>query len=149
VRSALRWLVASARVEIALVLLATLWLVVILIPDTLATARYLKYILTFAMTTVLLGFAIVNAAFVRVDVSVIERIGMSIGITMAIVPLVGLVLNFTPLKLYPSSIGGATFVVVLVCVAVSLWQRARRQSEKSSDKQGSNVGPTQPPEVTT
>jgi peptidoglycan/LPS O-acetylase OafA/YrhL len=58
---------------------------------------YLRYVLGTLFVLFLPGYALVEALYPRGDeLSPLERLALSIGLSLAVVPLVGLVLNYTP-----------------------------------------------------
>lgn len=64
----------------------------------------LRYILGTIFVLFLPGYALLESLYPRGDeLSPLERLALSIGLSLAVVPLVGLVLNYTPLgiRLYP------------------------------------------------
>jgi len=66
------------------------------------------------------GYALLSALFPRRDnLSGIERLALSFGLSIAIVPLIGLILNYTPwgIKLYPILISISLFIIVTSAVA--------------------------------
>lgn len=67
----------------------------------------------------------------RSGIDGIERIALSFGLSIAVVPLIGLVLNFTPfgIRLLPVLVAVAGFTLVMVAVATH-----RRRSIPSSDR---------------
>jgi len=77
------------------------------------------------------GYTLVAALFPRKsDLDGIERVALSFGLSIAVVPLVGLILNYAwEIKLYPILISLAVFILAMSAVA---WYRRRRfpQSER-------------------
>jgi uncharacterized membrane protein len=72
------------------------------------------------------GYALVSALFPKRDkLGGIERLGLSFGLSIAVVPLIGLILNFTPwgIKLYPIVISVTIFILAASVVG---WYRQRR-----------------------
>ena len=72
------------------------------------------------------GYTLIAALFPRKsDIGGIERVALSFGLSIAVVPLIGLVLNYTPwgIRLYPMLISVLAFIVVMAMVA---WYRRRR-----------------------
>ncbi len=69
------------------------------------------------------GYALVAALFPRrSDLDGIERVALSFGLSIAVVPLAGLILNYTPwgIKLYPILLSLALFILVMSGIA---WYR--------------------------
>jgi uncharacterized membrane protein len=80
------------------------------------------------------GYALVSALFPKRDrLSGLERLGLSFGLSIAVVPLIGLILNFTPwgIKLYPVVISVTIFILA---VSVVGWYRQRRLEPDQSFK---------------
>jgi len=66
------------------------------------------------------GFALTSALFVREDdLDGIERLALSLGLSIAVVPLLGLTLNYTPwgIRLAPIALTLSAFVAAMVVVA--------------------------------
>jgi uncharacterized membrane protein len=72
------------------------------------------------------GYALISALFPKRDsLGGIERVAFGFGLSIAIAPLIGLILNFTPwgIKLYPIVISVTLFIVAASVVG---WYRQRR-----------------------
>lgn len=66
------------------------------------------------------GYVLIAALFPgKTDLDTIERIALSFGLSIAIVPLIGLALNFTPwgIRLVPIVISLTSFIIVMALVA--------------------------------
>ncbi len=75
------------------------------------------------------GYTLISAIFPRrSDLHWIERIGLSFGLSIAIVALLGLILNYTPwgIRLYPVLTTVAAFVVITSAIG---WYRQTRLSK--------------------
>ena len=75
------------------------------------------------------GYTLLSAIFPRrSDLLWIERVGLSFGLSIAIVVLLGLILNYTPwgIRLYPVLTTIASFVVITSIIG---WYRQKRLSE--------------------
>ncbi|WP_258871916.1 DUF1616 domain-containing protein [Pyrobaculum aerophilum] len=85
---------------------------------------YVRYVFGAFFVLFLPGYALVEALYPRGgDLSPLERLALSIGLSLAVVPLVGLVLNFTPfgIRLAPVVISLAALTT-----ALSLYATYRR-----------------------
>jgi uncharacterized membrane protein len=72
------------------------------------------------------GYALISAIFPKRDkLGGIERLALSFGLSIAIVPLIGLILNFTPwgIELYPIVISVTIFILAASVVG---WYRQRK-----------------------
>lgn len=96
----------------------------------LTTEGPLRYILGTLYVLFLPGYAVVEALYPRGDeLSPLERLALSIGLSLAVVPLVGLVLNYTPwgIRLVPVTVALAAVIVPLL--AYSAWRKAQHAVE--------------------
>ena len=72
------------------------------------------------------GYTLIAALFPRKsDIGGVERVASSFGLSIAVVPLIGLALNYTPwgIRVYPVLISLLVFIVLMAMVA---WYRRRR-----------------------
>jgi hypothetical protein len=83
---------------------------------------YIRYILGGVFVLFLPGAVLMAALYPRgEDMDGLERLALSIGLSLAVVPLIGLVLNYTPwgIRLAPIMIALAFFAEALAFAAVS------------------------------
>ncbi len=112
---------------LALFLLA----VIILIPDNDA----LRIIFGLPFILFLPGYALVCALWPgkeredKKGIDDLERIALSFGLSIAVVPLVGLALNYTPwgIRLYPILISLFAFIIIM---SITAWYRRRQLPEE-------------------
>ncbi len=103
------------------ILTAILVLITTFLPD-----NALRIILGLPLVLFFPGYTLVEALFPRKDsLSGMERLALCFGTSLAIVPLIGLALNFLPwgIHLYPILISLVIFIVAMSIVA---WIRGRR-----------------------
>ena len=109
-------------IDLVIVLLI---LVILNIPDnTLRTIIGVPFLLFFP------GYVLVSALFPRQeDIGAIERIALSFGLSIAVVPLIGLLLNYTEwgIRLEPVLYSVSAFVLAMSIIAMI--RRARIPSE--------------------
>ncbi|WP_135609514.1 DUF1616 domain-containing protein [Methanococcoides sp. AM1] len=107
---------SDIQVVIALVLLTCIFIMVPTLSNTpIRTALGLPMILFLS------GYALIAALFpARDDLDGIERFALSFGMSIAVVPLIGLALNYTPwgIRLYPILISLSAFSIIMCTVAV-------------------------------
>ncbi len=111
----------------ALVLLTDLF---ILIPELAATP--IRTVLGLPMVLFLPGYALIAALFPsKDDLDGIERLALGFGLSIAVVPLIGLGLNYTPwgIRLIPILVSLSVFTLFMCAVAV--YRRAQLPSEKA------------------
>jgi Predicted membrane protein len=84
----------------------------------------LRYVLGTVFVLFLPGYALVEALYPRGDeLSPLERLALSIGLSLALVPLVGLLLNYTPfgIRLYPVL---ASLSLLTLCLTfIGAWRK--------------------------
>ncbi len=109
---------------VAVIVLASLLLGVVLIAQTGA----LRVVLGLAFILFLPGYVIVSALFPKAeDLDTIERIALSFGISIAVVPLIGLLLNYTPWGIRLEPILTSLFFLI-ISVAIIAWYRRSQVS---------------------
>lgn len=95
-------------------------LAVFLIPESTFPFVYVRYVFGAAFVLWLPGYAFVKALFPGKDLESIERIALSLGLSLAIVPLVGLLLNYSPwgISLVPITLSLCAVTVVFATAAI-------------------------------
>jgi len=77
--------------------LATATLITVLvIPENAFPAVYTRYILGAIFVLWLPGYSLIKALFPTKELDNIERVALSIGMSLALVPITGLLLNYAP-----------------------------------------------------
>jgi Protein of unknown function (DUF1616) len=81
---------------------------------------YLRYVFGSILVLFLPGYALIEALYPKRDLDELTRFALSIGLSLALVPLVGLLLNYTPfgIRLVPVSLSIAGLTVVLAAYAL-------------------------------
>ncbi len=94
--------------------------IVLLIPPT-PPITYVRYIAGSVFVLFVPGYSLIEALYPkREELEPLERFALSIGLSLALVPLVGLVLNYTPwgIRLTPVTLSLSTLSISLLVVAV-------------------------------
>jgi len=99
-----------------------LWLVagIIAIYLPVLNVTPVRYVITIPLVLFIPGYCLIAALFPKEgDISLIERIAFSFGLSIAIIPLMGLGLNFTPwgIQLDPVVISLTFFTYVMILIA--------------------------------
>ena len=91
-----------------------------LISATSGAALYLRYAFGSALVLFIPGYSLIEALYPKRELDELTRLALSIGLSLALVPLIGLVLNYTPwgIRLLPISISIAGLTVILLFVAL-------------------------------
>ncbi len=113
-------------------LLIIVVLSLLLVPLVIFTSGALRIVLGLALVLFFPGYTLIAALFPRRgSLSGIERLALSFGLNIAVVPLIGLVLNYTPwgIRLYPILISLLLFITVMAAIACyrrrRLWPEER------------------------
>jgi uncharacterized membrane protein len=105
------------NIDLALVLILSfiLILIILFIPiDAIRIILGLPFMLFFP------GYTLVTALFPgKSGLQVVERLALSIGLSLAVVPLIGLILNYTPwgIRLHPILISLTVFIMAMCTIA--------------------------------
>lgn len=95
----------------------------------------LRYVLGTIYVLFLPGYVLVEALYPEErELKPLERFALSIGLSLAVVPLIGLILNYTPwgIRLDPIIISLATYTLGLTLVATMRKFRVLRRNHESS-----------------
>lgn len=100
--------------------LGTVALSLALISVTSGVALYLRYVFGSVLVLFLPGYALIEALYPKRELDELTRFALSIGLSLALVPLTGLVLNYTPfgIRLLPVAISLAGLTVALLGLAI-------------------------------
>jgi len=113
---------------------------VFLVPNEAYPAIYLRSILGALFTLFLPGYVLLRTLYpsnVPIQTSngtldAVERLVLSLGVNLALVPMVGLILNFTPYGLNSTLITGCLFALIAIFATVALF---REHQQKATQKQ--------------
>lgn len=104
-----------------IIVLVSLTLIIIYITSILPQLIALRYFLGTLYVLYLPGYVLVEALYPREgDLKPLERLALSIGLSLAIVPLIGLILNYTPwgIRLGPILVSLAIYTFGISIVAL-------------------------------
>jgi uncharacterized membrane protein len=101
---------------------ALVWLAASILTISLPVLKEspVRFVLALPMILFLPGYCLIAALFCKEDdIDLMERIALSFGLSIAIVPLIGFVLNFTPwgIRLEPIVISLTIFIVAMISIA--------------------------------
>ncbi len=109
--------------------LIAIWLatIALLVAIPLAPNNPARMVLGLPFVLFFPGYVLIAALYPRrSDLDGVERVALSLGLSLAVVPLIGLVLNYTPwgIRLTPILVSLALFIAV--CSAAAVRQRIRQ-----------------------
>lgn len=90
------------------------------IPEKAFPLVFIRYALGFFYMIYLPGFSLVKALFPRRELENIERFALNIGMSLAIVPIVGLFLNYTPWGIRLTPIMVSLLIITIVLAIIGL-----------------------------
>jgi len=85
------------------------------IPEKAVPYVYIRYVLGSVFVLLLPGYSLIKTLFPTKEIDNIERTALSIGMSLALVPLVGLLLNYTPwgIRLTPIALSLLSLTLIL------------------------------------
>jgi len=121
---------------ITIILTSTTALLVFTIPENAFPLVYLRYVLGIIFVLWLPGYAFIKALFPQTlpfaralahslgttekNLDTIERVALSLGMSIALVPIIGLLLNYTPwgIRLTPIVLSLTAFTIIFATAAI-------------------------------
>jgi hypothetical protein len=103
-----------------LILVSMTTLVIFTVPEDAVPFVYARYVLGLIFVLWEPGYVLVKALFPRKGLDSIERVALSFGMSLALVPLVGLLLNYSPwgIRLVSITFSLSALTVILATAAI-------------------------------
>ena len=108
---------AKPTTELGIMIVLSVLLIIIIVA---LPSNPLRIVLGLPFMLLFPGYALVAALFpAKSDIGGTERLALSLGLSLAIIPLIGLILNYTPwgIALYPILTALVIFIVVVSAIA--------------------------------
>ena len=106
------------------VILVVLSLCLVYVTEYLPLLNPARYVLGTIYILFLPGYSLVEALYPREgDLTPLERVALSIGLSLAVTPLIGLVLNYTPWGIRLPSIIASTAIFMLTMLVTALGRK--------------------------
>jgi hypothetical protein len=105
------------------------------IPENAYPTVYIRYVLGSIFVLWLPGFTLIKALFPsKREMDTIERAALSIGLSLAIVPIVGLLLNYTPwgIRLTPITLSLLALTITFATAALIREHQTKKMEAKRS-----------------
>lgn len=120
--------------------IATL-IAVFIIPEGVYPYVYLRYILGLIFVLWLPGYSFIKALFPakppvktgKKELDTIERVALSIGMSLALVPLTGLLLNYTPWGITLTPVTLALTVLTIIFSTIAIVREAKSENSYGSE----------------
>jgi hypothetical protein len=85
---------------------------------------YLRYIFGGLLVLFLPGYALVEALYAkRKELDDLTRIALTIGLSLALVPLTGLVLNYTPFGIRLIPVAASLSLLTIILLFIAVWRK--------------------------
>ncbi len=108
------------------VLFVLIIITLLALPGVAFGPAVIRVVLVFPLILFLPGYALLSALFPKHSkLCGLERVVLSFGLSIAIVPLIGLILNYTPLGITLLPILISTTILILVSSAVALYRQRK------------------------
>ena len=113
-------------ITILLALITTI--AVFVIQDNSSQLMYIRNILGAVFVLFLPGYSFIKALFPEKELDNIERIALSMGMSLALVPITGLVLNYTPLgiRVTPITLSLLALTAIFATIAIIREQQSKK-----------------------
>lgn len=107
-------------------------ILIFVVPENAYPIVYSRYILGSVFVLWLPGYSLIKALFPTKELDNIERIALSIGMSLALVPITGLLLNYTPwgIRLTPITLSLLALTITLATVALIREQTAEEKERE-------------------
>jgi uncharacterized membrane protein len=102
--------------------------ILLLLPE-IAPFLWIRYVLGAIFVLYIPGYAIVRTLYARKPLGFIERNVLSIGLSLAVVPLIGFILDFTPWRIGLTAIFSTLIMVTTAVCTLALYQQMTNGSE--------------------
>jgi hypothetical protein len=111
------------------------------VPEDAYPIVYIRYVLGSIFVLGLPGFTLIKALFPsKKEMDAIERAALSIGLSLAIVPIVGLLLNYTPwgIRLTPITLSLLALTITFATAAILREHQTKRSENQSQTQMNRN-----------
>jgi len=111
------------------------------VPEDAYPLVYIRYVLGSILVLWLPGFTLIKALFPsKKEMDTIERVALSIGLSLAIVPIVGLLLNYTPwgIRLTPITLSLLALTITFATTALIREHQTKRSKNQTQTQMNRN-----------
>lgn len=112
-------------------LLVAILVSVVLVPLAILGEGAVRIALGLIFVLFLPGYTLVAALFLKQDsLDAVQRIALSFGLSIAVVPIIGLIMNYTPWGISSNSVLISLFVFIVAAAGVAWFRRRRLPPEQ-------------------
>jgi len=117
------------------VILVVLTLGFVYVTEYLPILTPVRYVLGSIYVLFLPGYSLVEALYPREgDLTPLERVALSIGLSLAVTPLIGLILNYTPWGIRLPAIITSTTILIITMLTTSLHRKYNVLKQTTTSK---------------
>lgn len=102
---------------------------ILLILPEIAPLLWIRYVLGALFVLYIPGYAIVRTLYANKTIGVIERNVLSVGLSLAVVPIIGFILDFTPGGIGLPAIFSTLIIVTTAVSTFALYQQMTKRTE--------------------
>ena len=116
---------------ITIILATATALTVFTIQENSCPLIYIRYVLGAIFVLFLPGYSLIKALFPEKELDNIERTALSMGMSLALVPITGLILNYTPwgIRTTPITLSLLTLTIIFATAAIIREHQTKKQSQ--------------------
>jgi hypothetical protein len=107
------------------------------VPENLIPIAYARYVLGAIFVLFLPGYTFIKALFPEKELDNIERAALSMGMSLALVPITGLILNYTPwgIRTTPVTLSLLALTIIFATAAIIREHQAKtKQTQDANNK---------------
>ena len=110
--------------------------VVFAVPENAVPIVYARYILGTIFVLFLPGYTLIRALFPEKELDNIERAALSMGMSIALVPITGLILNYTPwgIRTTPVTLSLLALTTIFATAAITREHQTKQQTQNTNNK---------------
>jgi hypothetical protein len=110
--------------------------VVFAVPENAIPIVYARYVLGAIFVLFLPGYTFIRALFPEKELDNIERAALSMGMSLALVPITGLILNYTPwgIRTTPVTLSLLALTTIFATAAITREHKTKQQTQNTNNK---------------
>jgi len=106
------------------------------VPENAYPMVYARYVLGTVFVLFLPGYSLIKALFPEKEIDNIERAALSMGMSIALVPITGLILNYTPwgIRTTPVTLSLLALTTIFATAAIIREHQTKRYTQNTNNK---------------
>jgi len=113
--------------------------IVFTVPENVYPAMYARYLFGFIFVLLLPGYSLIKAFFPVKELDNVERIALSIGMSLALVPITGLLLNYTPWGIRTTPVVVSLLALTTIFATAAIIREYQTRIRASIETQSENL----------